>query len=761
MDMKMSGRILFALAVSAMGLVAGCEDVYPHSFTVAPGDVDLVHGEPAEGGYYTNWDPYAATLEVTPVRDVNPVRTQHVFIATVRNKNGKPLPNRRIEWLIAEGSVGSIVEVDESGWRASRGHKVANNFAITHTNNFSHVLTRGNDDPKDDIALTPGQTWCVITSPIEGTTHLIAYAPGIYDWSKHKVFATKHWFDVAWELPPAATNRVGAPHVLKTKVVKHSDGTPLAGYEVQYKILGGPAAAFDPGGQPIVTVKTDKNGIATATLKQKTPTPGVNDIEVSVTRPEDKQCCRPASLVHVGKTSKTWIAPAIAIKKTAPATAVLGQTFMYTIRVSNPAKVAANNVVVTDPLPDGIAYVSSSPKATVAGQKLTWSLGTLGAGAGASISVTVKGTKTGTFENCADVTADDGLKGRSCATTRITNPALALSKSAPAEALLCDTIPYSITVKNTGDAPATHVRIVDKFPAGLTMLDGRDRAEFDIGTLAPGESKVGKVTVKAAKVGTYTNTAEATADGGLKATATARTVVRVPVLVLTKTAPKTRFVGRPARFTITVANNGDAPAKNTVLVDTIPAGTQFVTASAGGRMAGGKVTWQLGTLNPKDTATVSVTVKPTAQGQIRNSATATAYCTKASDQAMTVVKGIPAILLECVDIEDPIEVGSRETYVITVTNQGSADGTNIVIQCTLPAEQEYVSATGPTRVVSKGKAVTFAPLGSLAAKAKVVYRVVTKGLKAGDTRFKVALTSDQMSSPAEETESTHIYSDQQ
>ena len=57
------------------------------------------------------------------------------------------------------------------------------------------------------------------------------------------------------------------------------------------------------------------------------------------------------------------------------------------------------------------------------------------------------------------------------------------------------------------------------------------------------------------------------------------------------------------------------------------------------------------------------------------------------------------------------------------------------------------------------KIVKFAPLKSLAPKAKAVWRVVTKGVKAGDSRFKVSLTSDQMASPAPETESTHVYSD--
>ncbi|MCP4374915.1 MAG: DUF11 domain-containing protein [bacterium] len=760
MDRKLSVCIVLALTVTAIGLVAGCREHYPHSFTIAPGDIERMHGEPAEGGYYSNWDPYAATIEVTPVRDVNPVRTQHVFIATVKDKDGKPLPNRRVEWMIAEGSVGTIVEVDESGWRSSRGHKLTTKMAVTHTNNFDHTLTRGNADPKDDVILKRGDTWCVITSPIEGSTHLIAYAPAIYDWSKHKVFAVKHWLDATWELPPPAINRIGTPHVFKTKVMKQSDKTPLAGYEVQYRILDGPPATFAPGDKPVVTVLSDKNGIAAVTLNQTTPAKGVNNVEIRITRPENKNRYKSAQLITVGKTSKTWIAPAIGIKKTAPARALLGESFLYDIVVNNPGKVEARNAVLTDVLPKSIAYVSSAPKATVDGQKLTWKLGAIAPGSSTSVSITVKGTKTGSFINPANVVADDGLKAASSATTRIVAPGLVMTKSAPAEALLCDTILYRVVVKNTGDAPARNVVVVDKLPDGLTMLDGRKKARFAIGTLAPGESKAGEVTVKASKIGAYSSEAVATGDGGLKATATAKTVVRVPVLVLTKKAPKMRFIGRLVKYTITVTNNGDAPAKNTVLVDTIPARTKFISASAGGKMVAGKVTWKLGTLAPKGAATVSVTVRTTVQGQIRNSATATAYCAKTSGQSMTVVKGIPAILLECVDVEDPIEAGSKETYIITVTNQGSANGTNIVIKCTLPAEQEYVSSAADTKATAKGKVITFAPLKSLAPKAKAVYRVITKGLKAGDTRFKVELTSDQMSSPAEETESTHIFVDE-
>ena len=750
--------VLAAVLVVSSALV-GCRDHMPHAFTLAGGDISRTHAKPAEGGYYTNWDPYAASLQVTPAKDVNPVQTQHMLVATVLDKDGKPLPNRRVEWIISEGSVGDIVEVDESGVRNSRGHKVTNKYAISHSNNYEHVLDMGNDDPADDVHLTRGQTWCVITSPVEGTTHVVAYAPGIYDRSKHKVFVEKHWFDVKWDLPRDATNPVGTEHKLATKVARHSDGAPLAGYVVNYRIVGGPDAVLAPGDKTTASVTTDAEGMAVATLKQAKPIEGANDVEIDVIRPENKQCCKPAAHIASGKMKKIWVGPKIAIDKTAPATAVAGSEFLYGITVSNPSAVAAPDVVVTDTLPAGIAYVASTPAAQVKGQDLSWSLGTLAGQESKAISVTVKAAKTGKFTNCAAVQAAYGLSARDCADTIVAEPKLAIEKTGPAEVLLCEPIPYTIVVSNPGDAAATNVKIVDKLPAGLTWK-GRDTVAADFGTLAGGASKKVQFAATASKAGTFENKADATADGGLKASsAIVKTVVRQPVLQITKKAPAMRFIGRPIPYEITVTNTGDGPARNTIVTDTLPAGAAFVDATEGGRMAGGKVVWNLGTLEPKASKKLGLTLRATTAMTVKNVVDATATCTKATAEATTEIKGIPAILLECIDLEDPIEVGSNETYLIKVTNQGSSVGTNIVVTVTLPAEEEFVSATGPTKETVAGKKVTFAPLASLAAKGVATYRVTVKALKAGDVRFRVSLKSDQMDTPAEESESTHLYGD--
>jgi uncharacterized repeat protein (TIGR01451 family) len=463
--------------------------------------------------------------------------------------------------------------------------------------------------------------------------------------------------------------------------------------------------------------------------------------------------------VHIATcyTSKTWIGPKIAIEKSAPARALVGEQFTYDIAVSNPSDVAATNVVVTDVLPDGIAYVSSTPSASVQGQSLSWSLGSLAARDTSQISVQVKGTRTGTFENCAEVNADFNLSDRACATTVIVAPALALDKECSAEIIICDPIDYTITVRNTGDGPATNVRISDRLPSGVTTTDGRSSIEENIGTLEAGQSHQIRFQAKADKTGQFENTATATADGGLTAEASCTTVVRQPVLAVDKTAPELRYIGRSAVYEITVSNTGDIAARETVLVDTVPDGTEFIQASDGGRFASGQVTWQLGTLEAGASRKVTVTVKALRRGVVRNTATARAICAEATDDASMEIKGVPAILLEVIDVEDPIEIGGSVTYVITVTNQGSAEGTNIVIECTVPPEEDHMSSTGPTTAAVDGKTVKFAPLAMLAPQAKATYRVVVKGTEVGDVRFRVKLTSDQMDSPVEETESTHVY----
>lgn len=442
------------------------------------------------------------------------------------------------------------------------------------------------------------------------------------------------------------------------------------------------------------------------------------------------------------------------LEKSAPAEVAVGQEFTYTIKATNLTPCELDEVVVTDTIPQGVEYKGSTPTGVQAGNLMTWDLGSIPGKGSKTIALKAAATGTGEFTNCVRATYKEKL----CLTIKAVQPKLTLDKTAPAEVLVCDIIPVKLVVKNPGTGPATGVVVVDTLPAGLKTADGKTEVKFDVGTLNPGESKEFTFNAQAAKPGAYANKAVATANGGLTDDAATNTVVKQPVLAITKTATEMAYEGRPVSYQVKVSNKGDAAAAGLVVVDTLPAGVTFVSATDGGAFANGVVTWNLGSLAPNAEKTLGITAKASAQGKQCNKAEAKATCAEpVSATACTEVKGVAALLLEVIDISDPIEVNGQETYVITVTNQGTAVDTNIKIACTLEDTQSYVSSSGATAGSAAGQKVTFAPLASLAPKAKAEWRVVVKALKAGDIRFAVQLDSDVLDRPVNETESTHQY----
>ncbi len=230
----------------------------------------------------------------------------------------------------------------------------------------------------------------------------------------------------------------------------------------------------------------------------------------------------------------------------------------------------------------------------------------------------------------------------------------------------------------------------------------------------------------------------------------------VPQVELSKSCPALRYVGRDATFELSVTNRGTGPALNVVVTDNLPAGVEFLAADNNGQREGNTVVWRIGNLDPGQSRTLKLNVRCNQITTVRNAAKV-AYCAEAQAACEFPVKGIPAILLECVDDPDPVEIGNQTTYTITVTNQGTETGTKIAVECILPAETEFVKAGGAAEGKADGKTIRFAPLATLAPKAKAVFTVTVKGVKEGDARFRVNLSSDQIETPVMETESTHIY----
>src|SRR5439155_115437 len=120
-------------------------------------------------------------------------------------------------------------------------------------------------------------------------------------------------------------------------------------------------------------------------------------------------------------------------------------------------------------------------------------------------------------------------------------------------------------------------------------------------TLANGASLSRTVTVTAPPTGTLLNVAWADAatvdpdstnnNGSLPASRVTTTVDERADLSVSKTGPATVNAAQNLTYTITVSNNGPSDASAVVVRDTLPAGVTFVSASNGGTLAAGVVTW--------------------------------------------------------------------------------------------------------------------------------------------------------------------------
>ncbi|MHC4682527.1 MAG: hypothetical protein ACYTEK_28055 [Planctomycetota bacterium] len=446
----------------------------------------------------------------------------------------------------------------------------------------------------------------------------------------------------------------------------------------------------------------------------------------------------------------------VRLDKTMPNEVGLNRSFRYTINLTNLTETTLPDIIVTEELPGHFRFMSAVPTAREDGNKLVWEIASLGPKATRQFTVSGMATYIDSLKHCTTVVTP---VIPACASVLVIQPELRLTKTAPAEVLLCDLIPVRFMVSNAGTGSVQNVKIMETLPAGLRTTDGKGELVFDAGTLMAGQSRQFSAELRATQTGRYVGKAAASSTTGLSVeSAPTTTTVGMPVLSISKTGPDQQYIGRPIAYEVTVTNKSDVSAKNTVLEETIPDGVDSVKATAGGKLAGSKIIWEFGTLEPTASREVRISYIPTKAGILANTASATAYCATAVNASMrTSVTGICALLMEVVDVEDPVRVGSYATYVIRVENQGSAAATNIRIAAVLEDNVRYISSAGATARAEEGRTVRFFPLGTLAPKAKAAWRVVVQAERPGDVRFKIIMQADQLTRPVEETESTHLY----
>jgi len=450
----------------------------------------------------------------------------------------------------------------------------------------------------------------------------------------------------------------------------------------------------------------------------------------------------------------------------------VGQPYNYTLRVTNLTDTPLHEVRVNhvrgvleheDPATpatrptagfaasgDGEAQVASAKaraagseaEAGKAGTREVWNVGTLKARESRTQQMTGTADQEGTIANCLAVSYEPTL----CVAVRVVKPALQVVKEGPSQILICQDLTYNYRVTNTGSGVVENVRLEDALPEGLQTAAGQRNFAADIGTLKQGESKNVSAKLRATKTGRFTSRATARSGDVASQSREVATVVQEPVLAVSVEGPEAQYVGQAVNYRVTVRNTSDVPAEKTVIRMNAVGGSERIQPR------------ELGTIPAGESRTFAVNIGAgRGSGNTTLTAIAEAVCAKpAQDSASVSILTIPALLLECVDAQDPVVVGQNTVYHIEVKNQGSGPDNQIALKAVLPPEMQFVRGGGATNVTADGQTLNFAPLPTLAPSATAKWTVEVKALKAADARFYIEMGSESLTRTAAETEPTRI-----
>ena len=546
--------------------------------------------------------------------------------------------------------------------------------------------------------------------------------------------------------------------------------------------LAGPATPSTPTAPPVppagVTPVPPPSLPATPSAPSITPVPTAPAAGVPTTptgpavAPTTPTATTPSPAVLPARA-----APSVVVEAVCPESVVFGQEFAYKLIVRNTGTTPVSYVRVDDELPAGSRYVSSDQQVELNGDRLSWMVGTMEAGTEKQVTIRVKPGEEGEIRSRATVSFAASVDAK----TRVTRPRLAVTVTGAEVSRAGEESIFQIKVVNAGSGPATKLILQARLSDGLLHSQGMV-IEAELPSLPAGETKSIPLKVNAAKAGLQWCQVVVTADGSPDATAKASVNVVEPMLVVKQSGPAKVLVrGTDPTFTIELANPGTAATDPVQVHSVLPDGFEFATASDGGAQNGRTVTWKLPSLSAGSTRSVTLKLHAAtaSDGVLRTIAQAgpmpvqpaagtapgalaprpAGRGLEAKVETAVVAEGVAAVRFEVAAIENPVEVGKEAVYEIRVTNQGTGPCTNVQLAAALSEGTEFVGVgpNPPTAVKSQGLGLIFDAIPSVGVKGEAVYRVRVKGLVAGDLRFRVQLSCDQLKTPVIKEESTRFY----
>lgn len=438
----------------------------------------------------------------------------------------------------------------------------------------------------------------------------------------------------------------------------------------------------------------------------------------------------------------------LSLTKTAsPDPVAPGGDILYTLTYSNTGNITSPDLYLNDAVPTNTTFVSATDGGTETAGNVSWYVGMLAPGTTLSTTLDVMvdpSVADGTIiSNTATLTDNANVNVSSSVDTTVTAapaPIITLSKTASPDPVTAgNDLTYTIDFANIGTAEATNVVITDPIPTGTTYVDASatnngifdgTQITWNVGGLGAGATDSASFSVTTdpglADGSSISNTVTLTSDQATKTFDTTTSVVAPstgsPILNLSKDASANPVVaGQNLTYTLSYDNSGDADATNVVISDVIPTGAFYIVGSAtnGGTFDGTQVSWDLGTLAPS--ASGSMTFDVQTDPALNNGDVISNQADITSDQTSSsafnnvdVIRNAGTAFLtidKSVDLTDA-NPGDTLTYTLAYSNTGDIDATGAIINDDLNPNLIYISSD-PVATLS-GTLASF-DLGTVAA----------------------------------------------
>ncbi|HWS26023.1 MAG TPA: autotransporter domain-containing protein [Xanthomonadales bacterium] len=489
----------------------------------------------------------------------------------------------------------------------------------------------------------------------------------------------------------------------------------------------------------------------------------------------------------------------LGVQWTGPSSVIAGSTFNVDLSASNAGPDVAADVSVSATIASGFAIgvVNGGVgwSCLASGQSISCQRPSLPVGNGSvvSLSLTAPGSAGGPFNQTASISGSsfDPSGSNNSASLPVTvsaaSVALSLLKTDSIDPVAANAeFEYVLTVSNGGAVSQTGVSITDSMPATVSYLgftgtgwtctggsSAGSTVNCSLGTaLAAGASSSVRLRARGEAAGVVSNSAQARSlqnSTGAQASQTT-TISDSLALTLTKRARSASVaLGSNALFDLTVGNSGQTDASNLLLVDSLPAGLEAVSAAGDGwscAISGARIDCQSASLARGATSVVVVEARTRSVGSLTNRAEVSAgtITPVAASDTITVTAVAPAatadLSLDLSDSADPVAQGAELDYLARVRNLGPDAASGVRVAFALPAALQSLGSSSPGwSCQNSGAGIECTLAGALASGAESLLALRLRAVAAGNavgTANVASSASDPSQSNNTDSETTNV-----